>query len=222
MTIFELVDIIYTYCIIATFSNNYDNVSYFYANILSIGIPENISAIFDHSMEEINVSWNNPKPGLTNHDIRSFRIECLAQDGNTTYTIKSAVDHDSPSAVQLQINGDFISPTWYNCCVEAVFDEYSSKACASVVNANTSTADGPTTATLTISTVTTTTLCTPLERESSNNPMIGIRLMNARNSYALFGCLSSLIVILLSTLMMTSLFLRKLCQSYRSTCSHTR
>ncbi len=75
----------------------------------------------------LKIDWDAPERGVTNEQIQSFVVACSFLEGNEVYTLKHTVSVDVFEAF-LPIGGN-ISTSAYNCCVEAVFEMYSSKAC---------------------------------------------------------------------------------------------
>ena len=75
----------------------------------------------------VKVDWDAPERGVTNERIQNYEIVCSFLKGSEEYTLKHTVSVDVFEAF-LPIGGN-ISPSTYNCCVEAVFETYSSRAC---------------------------------------------------------------------------------------------
>jgi hypothetical protein len=75
----------------------------------------------------LKVDWDAPGRGVTNEQIQSYVAACSFVEGNEVYTLKHTVSVDVFEAF-LPIGGN-TSTSAYNCCIEAVFETYSSKAC---------------------------------------------------------------------------------------------
>ena len=78
------------------------------------------------------MSWQRPSTGLTNDtdQVRHYSIECHTVQNTTTYTAKQSVDNVTYSTI-MPIEPITLYSAEYNCCVEAVFEAYSSKSCSS-------------------------------------------------------------------------------------------
>jgi hypothetical protein len=75
----------------------------------------------------LKVDWDVPGRGVTNEQVQSYVAACSFVEGNEVYTLKHTVSVDVFEGF-LPIGGN-ISTSAYNCCVEAVFETYSSKMC---------------------------------------------------------------------------------------------
>lgn len=89
---------------------------------------------FNEESLMLNVVWEEPEPGETAEQVRSYNIECNFTQDTATYTLKHTIDCETMEA-SLPITNAF-SNSGYNCCVEAVFETYSSKACESLAAQN--------------------------------------------------------------------------------------
>lgn len=74
----------------------------------------------------LKVDWDAPERGVTNDQIQGYVVACSFLEGNEAYTLEHRVSLDVLEAY-LPIRN--LSRSAYNCCVEAAFDTYSSKAC---------------------------------------------------------------------------------------------
>ena len=94
--------------------------------LMHAGAPRNLRLSIEEMM--LKVDWNVPQPGVTNERIQSYVVACSFVAGNDAYyTLKHPVSVDVFEAF-LPIGGNY-STSAYNCCVEAAFETYSSKAC---------------------------------------------------------------------------------------------
>lgn len=75
----------------------------------------------------LKVDWVAPGRGVTNEQVESYIVECSFKEGIEAYTLKHIVANDISKAF-LPTGGN-LSTAGYNCCVEAVFETYSSRAC---------------------------------------------------------------------------------------------
>lgn len=75
----------------------------------------------------VKVDWDAPERGVTNERIQYYEVACSFLEGSEVYTLKHTVSVDVFEAF-LPIGGN-ISTSAYNCCVEAAFETYSSRAC---------------------------------------------------------------------------------------------
>ena len=79
----------------------------------------------------LSLQWEAPERGITNEQVQSYDVECFynTQDG-AAYSLKHSVGRDTTEVIlpttDPPVDGD------YNCCIEAVFETYSSKACTFV------------------------------------------------------------------------------------------
>ena len=98
-----------------------------FTNILThAGAPRNLRLFTNEMM--LNVNWDAPNRGVTNEQIQSYIVTCSFLEG---IALKHTVAYDIFEAF-LPIGGNLsTSVSWYNCCVEAAFETYSSKACIS-------------------------------------------------------------------------------------------
>ena len=102
--------------------------SYSFTNILThAGAPRNLKVSINEMM--LKVDWDAPDRGVTNEEIESYIVSCSFLESNEVYTLKHTVSVDVLEAF-LPIGGN-LSNSAYNCCVEAVFETYSSKECIS-------------------------------------------------------------------------------------------
>ena len=173
------------------------------------GLPGNVSAEMDTATQILRVQWERPRSGVTNEAVNGYKIECSTLYDITVYTMKRSVDNMT-LAVTIQLYGDFISPVTYNCCVEAVFETYSSIACTTVVyedpmNVTDSSMLG--TKIHPAVTYTTSGPCMTSTSKPVKGLNIGTQLSDMTTSYALFGSLGFLILILLFALVTTTLVL---------------
>ena len=73
------------------------------------------------------MDWDAPERSVTNEQIQNYEIECSFLEGSEVYTLKHTVSVDVFVAF-LPIGGNIFTSA-YNCCVEAAFETYSSRAC---------------------------------------------------------------------------------------------
>ena len=76
------------------------------------------------------LNWAHPEEGITEETVQSYTVECMIlHDNGQMYTLKQTVSRDTLK-VSLPNIALSTGTTRYNCCVEAVFQTYSSKACS--------------------------------------------------------------------------------------------
>ena len=75
----------------------------------------------------LKMDWTAPERGVTNEQIQNYEVACSFMKGNEAYTLKHTVA-DDVFKTSLPIGGN-LSTAGYNCCVEAIFETYSSRAC---------------------------------------------------------------------------------------------
>ena len=90
-------------------------------------MPTNLTLLVNDM--NLRVEWEAPERGMTNEQIQNYVVECsfMQLQDDEAYTLQHTVRDDTFEA-SLPIAGD-ISTAGYNCCVEAVFESYSSRAC---------------------------------------------------------------------------------------------
>ena len=87
----------------------------------------------------VRVEWEQPEGGtqvsVTDEQILNFQVECsIFQSDNQTYTLKQTLSSDILKAFLPKLKLFPFSVTLhYNCCVEAEFETYSSKACSTTM-----------------------------------------------------------------------------------------
>lgn len=91
------------------------------------GTPQNVMLSFREEL--LSIAWDEPARGVTAEQVQSYTVECNFTQDTATYTLKHSVGRDVMQA-SLPITNAF-SDSGYYCCIEAVFETYSSKACAS-------------------------------------------------------------------------------------------
>ena len=82
------------------------------------------------SEELLSITWNEPERGITAEQVQIYIIECNFTKNAATYTLKHSVGQDVMQAF-LPVTSA-LSDSGYYCCIEAVFETYSSKACKSL------------------------------------------------------------------------------------------
>ena len=80
--------------------------------------------------ELLSLAWNEPERGVTAEQVQNYNVECNFTQDTATYTLKHSVGRDVMQA-SLPVTNAF-SDSGYYCCIEAVFETYSSKACKSL------------------------------------------------------------------------------------------
>ena len=95
--------------------------------IIHAGAPRNLRLSINEVM--LKVDWDAPDRGVTNEEIQSYVVACSFLESSKAYTLKHTVSVDVLEAF-LPI-GRNLSVSVYNCCIEAVFETYSSKECIS-------------------------------------------------------------------------------------------
>ena len=77
----------------------------------------------------LNVTWMEPLNGIINSPVMGYNVECTRVD-TTGISYKAGGMADIASTyITIPIDVLSSSPSVYNCCVEVLYDTYSSIAC---------------------------------------------------------------------------------------------
>ena len=98
--------------------------------LYTVGPPQNVSLLASETV--LIVTWMQPAIGITNVPVVKYTAECTTTGMNTNILYKaSSVVDNTTNTITMPIN-NFLSNTGsvYNCCVEVVYETYSSIACA--------------------------------------------------------------------------------------------
>ena len=76
----------------------------------------------------LSIEWEEPALGITNEQVQAYNLECSFAQGGDEYTLKHSARREVLEFTMPIMN--LHSDSGYNCCVEAVFETYSSKLCA--------------------------------------------------------------------------------------------
>ena len=76
----------------------------------------------------LSIEWEEPALGITNERVQAYNLECSFVQGGDEYTLKHSARREVLEFTMpiMSLHSD----SGYNCCVEAVFETYSSKLCA--------------------------------------------------------------------------------------------
>ena len=94
--------------------------------VCPVGAPRNLMLSINETV--LKAEWEEPGGGETDEQIQNYMVECSFMKVDRMYTLKHIVSSDTLVAPLpiIEVHSD----AGYNCCVEAVFETYSSKTCS--------------------------------------------------------------------------------------------